>query len=96
MTRAVAAAIAAIVLLSAASGSVAQNYPTRPIRLIVPFAPGGNVDINARAISPAMGQALGQQIIVENRAGAGGTVGTDVVAKWPPTATRSWWLRAAS
>jgi tripartite-type tricarboxylate transporter receptor subunit TctC len=84
MTRALAAAIAAIALLVAASGGVAQTYPTRPIRMIVPFAPGGNVDINARAISPDMGQALGQQIIVENRAGAGGTLGTDVVAKSAP------------
>ena len=67
-----------------AGATAAQQYPSRPIRLIVPFAPGGNVDINARAISPAMGQALGQQIIVENRAGAGGTVGTDVVAKSAP------------
>ena len=84
MTRAVTAAMAAIALLCASSGSVAQNYPTRPVRMIVPFAPGGNVDINARSISPAMGLALGQQIIVENRAGAGGTVGTDVVAKSAP------------
>jgi tripartite-type tricarboxylate transporter receptor subunit TctC len=50
----------------------------------VPFAPGGNVDINARNIGPGMAELLGQQVIVENRAGAGGTIGTDVVAKAPP------------
>jgi tripartite-type tricarboxylate transporter receptor subunit TctC len=84
MTRAFAAAIAAIALLCASSGGVAQTYPTRPIRMIVPFAPGGNVDINARAVAPALGQLLGQQIIVDNRAGASGVIGTDAVAKSPP------------
>ena len=52
--------------------------------MIVPFAPGGNVDINARAVAPALGQVLGQQVIVENRAGAGGIIGTDAVAKSSP------------
>jgi tripartite-type tricarboxylate transporter receptor subunit TctC len=84
MTRAFAAAIAAIALLCASSGGVAQTYPTRPIRMIVPFAPGGNVDINARAVAPALGQLLGQQIVVDNRAGASGVIGTDAVAKSPP------------
>ena len=62
----------------------AQTYQTRAVRLIVPFAPGGNVDINARAVSTGLAQALGQSFIVENRAGAGGTIGTDVVAKSAP------------
>jgi len=84
MTRTVVAAIAAILLACTASGVLAQNYPTRPIRMIVPFAPGGNVDINARAVAPALGQALGQQIIVDNRAGASGIIGTDAVAKSTP------------
>jgi tripartite-type tricarboxylate transporter receptor subunit TctC len=52
--------------------------------MIVPFAPGGNVDINARAVAPALGQLLGQQIVVDNRAGAGGTIGTDAAAKAAP------------
>jgi len=64
--------------------AAAQTYPTRPIRMIVPFAPGGNVDINARAVAPGLGQLLGQQVIVDNRAGAGGTIGTDTVAKSAP------------
>ena len=84
MIRAVAVAIAAIALLCASSGSIAQNYPMRSIRMIVPFAPGGNVDINARAVAPGLGQLLGQQVIVDNRAGAGGTIGTDTVAKSAP------------
>ena len=83
MTHVAAAAIATVLLFCASDAS-AQPYPARPVRMIVPFAPGGNVDINARAVAPALGQLLGQQIIVENRAGAGGTIGTDLVAKSAP------------
>ncbi len=79
-----AAAIAGIALFCAVTGACAQAFPSRPIRMIVPFAPGGNVDINARAVAPGLSQLLGQQVIVENRAGAGGTIGTDVVAKSAP------------
>jgi tripartite-type tricarboxylate transporter receptor subunit TctC len=80
MNRTVAAGI---VLLITAAVAQAQGYPSRPIRMVVPFAPGGNVDINARAVGPGLAQLLGQQVVVENRAGAGGTIGTDVVAKAP-------------
>lgn len=62
----------------------AQNYPTRPVRLIVPFAPGGNTDIIARAIAPRMVQDLGQQILIDNRGGAGSTIGTNMAAKSSP------------
>ncbi|MDP2238963.1 MAG: tripartite tricarboxylate transporter substrate binding protein [Burkholderiales bacterium] len=62
----------------------AQNYPTRPIRMIVPFAPGGNTDIIARAIVPRMVQDLGQQILIDNRGGAGSTIGTNMAAKSSP------------
>ena len=84
MTRTVAATMVTVALFSAASIALAQGYPTRAVRLVVPFAPGGNVDINARALSPGLGQALGQSVVVENRPGAGGTIATDAVAKSPP------------
>lgn len=84
MTRANVAAISAAVFVCALMPAAAQTYPTRAVRLIVPFAPGGNVDINARAISPGVGQALGQSVVVENRPGAGGTIATDAVAKSSP------------
>jgi tripartite-type tricarboxylate transporter receptor subunit TctC len=75
-------AIAAVVFgLSAAA---AQDYPSRPIRLIVPFAAGGPVDILARAIAPAMSAELKQPMIIENRAGGGGATGVDGVAKAAP------------
>jgi len=74
----------AVYCAAAASIAAAQGFPAKPIRMVVPFAPGGNVDINARAIAPALGQVLGQQVIVENRAGAGGIIGTDAVAKSSP------------
>ena len=62
----------------------AQDFPTKPIRIIVPWAPGGNVDITARTIAPGLGEALGTSIIVENKPGAGGTLGTVQVAKAAP------------
>ena len=64
--------------------SPALAYPTKPIRFVVNFAPGGGTDIVARAIGPEFTKSLGQQVIVENRAGANGNIGADVVAKAPP------------
>jgi tripartite-type tricarboxylate transporter receptor subunit TctC len=61
--------------------AMAQDYPSRPIRMIVPAAPAGVTDLAARAIVPRLSEALGQQIVVDNRAGAGGLIGTDTVAK---------------
>ncbi len=62
----------------------AQSYPTRPIRMVVPTSPGGVTDIVARAVAPQLSEALGQPIIIDNRAGAGGIPGTDTVAKATP------------
>ena len=73
-------ALMALVCLEAA----AQQYPTRPIRLIVPAAPGGGTDITARSYVPQVAENLGQPIIIENRGGAGGSIGSDVVAKAAP------------
>jgi len=64
--------------------AAAQTYPTKPVRLMVPFVPGGNTDIIARVVAPEMSKALGQQLVIENRGGAGSTIGTEVVAKSPP------------
>jgi len=61
-----------------------QAYPTRSIRLIVPYPPGGGVDGSARVIAQALSEQLGQQVVVENRAGATGRIGTEIVAKAPP------------
>jgi tripartite-type tricarboxylate transporter receptor subunit TctC len=75
--------VPALALLLAA-GSVLAAYPERAIRIIVPYPPGGNIDITARTIGPGMSAALGQQIVVDNRAGAGGTLGADLAAKSAP------------
>ena len=64
--------------------ALAQSYPSRPIRVVVPFAAGGAVDTIARIIGAKLQDSIGQPIIVEDRAGAGGTTGADVVAKAPP------------
>jgi tripartite-type tricarboxylate transporter receptor subunit TctC len=66
-----------------AASALAQDFPSRPVRIVVPWPPAGNVDITARTVAPALGEALGQQVIVENRAGAGGRIGTEAVAKSP-------------
>ena len=80
--------IAGITLLSAllavTPGTFAQPYPSKPIRVIVPFAPGGGVDFIARLVGQKLGEALGQQIIVENRPGAGSAIGTEVAIRSAP------------
>src|ERR1700752_323604 len=61
-----------------------QGYPSKPIRIVVPFVPAGNIDINARTIAPGLTEILKQPVIVENSAGAGGRIGSAQVAKAPP------------
>src|SRR3981081_3228448 len=78
-TRLIAAVAAAVVTAAAA-----QTYPAKPIRIIVPFAPGGNVDITARLVAPGLTEALGQPVGGETKPGAGGTIGADLVAKSTP------------
>jgi tripartite-type tricarboxylate transporter receptor subunit TctC len=67
-----------------AAAAETQNDPSRPIRMVVPTSPGGVTDTAARAIAPSLAEALGQSIVIDNRAGAGGIPGTDVVAKAAP------------
>jgi tripartite-type tricarboxylate transporter receptor subunit TctC len=85
LQRAAAAAIAAAGLITAPTLAQAQSdFPNRPIKLIVGFAPGGSTDIVGRLIAQKLGERLGQPVVVENRAGAGGTIGADLTAKSPP------------
>ncbi|RPI40966.1 MAG: hypothetical protein EHM59_21215, partial [Betaproteobacteria bacterium] len=72
-------------LLGVVCGNVAaQDYPTRPIRWIVPFPPGGSVDAVARRIGPALSAQLGQQVILDNRSGASGNIAAELVARAAP------------
>src|SRR5687768_18522971 len=75
--------ILALLLCVSLSG-FAQPFPSKPVRLIVPFPPGGAVDYYARAVQGRLAETLGQPIVIENRVGAGGMVGADLVAKSAP------------
>ena len=76
-------ALAAALVLAAPTLQAQTAWPSKPVRIVVPFAPGGTTDILARAMAPELSRAFGQSFIVENRAGAGGNVGADLVAKSP-------------
>lgn len=83
MSKIVVAAACIAVYLLGISNALAQGYPSRPIRLIAPYPPGGGVDATARIIAQALTEQLGQQVIVENRSGATGRIGTEIAAKSP-------------
>ncbi|MBX3601916.1 MAG: tripartite tricarboxylate transporter substrate binding protein [Rubrivivax sp.] len=77
------AAAATAVATMAAGPAVAQDWPTKPVRLVVNFPPGGAADVIGRSVAQSLGEALGQQVVVENRPGANGNLGADAVAKSP-------------
>src|SRR3954463_16383995 len=88
-----ASLVLALGLIAAADASAQKKkqpplpesvYPSRPVRIIVPFPAGGGVDLVNRILSPRLSEILGQQIVIDNRAGAGGNVGADVAAKSTP------------
>lgn len=74
----------ALAVLAASPAAQAQSYPSKPIRFVIPFTPGGNTDVLGRLLAQKMTEAWGQQVIIDNRAGAGGTVGVELTAKAPP------------
>ena len=76
--------LVAVALALVTAGASAQDYPSKPIRYIVPYPPGGSSDLIARAIAPRLTERMGQPIVIENRPGAGGMIGVDLVAKAPP------------
>ncbi|MDB5761449.1 MAG: hypothetical protein JWQ21_444 [Herminiimonas sp.] len=75
---------AAVVVMLASGASQAQNYPVKPIRIVVPFAPGGTTDLLARAVGAELSKAWNQSVVIDNRPGAGGNVGSDIVARSAP------------
>ena len=81
--RATTGILVALVLALATSAALAQTYPAKTVRLVIPFATGGTTDILARTLAQKLAVATGQQFIVDNRPGAGGTIGSDLVAKSP-------------
>jgi len=76
--------LAAAALLAAATAAHAQGWPAKPVRIVVPYPPGGPVDVSARLLAPKLQAALGQAFVVENKPGAGGNLGADLVAKSAP------------
>jgi tripartite-type tricarboxylate transporter receptor subunit TctC len=75
---------ALLAILFSGGAALAQSFPTKPVHVIVPFPPGGGTDVVARTVTPKMAELLGQPFVVENRAGAGGNIGTEFVAKAAP------------
>ncbi len=84
MRRAITLACGVLAAFAGATLVSAQSFPTKSIRMIVPFPPAGSTDISARAVAGKLGERLGQPVVIENKPGAGGNIGTDVVAKSAP------------
>jgi len=84
MNRSLTLALTAAAAILAAAPAAAQNYPTKPVKFVTPYPPGGTTDILARLVGTKLQSSLGQPFLVESKAGAGGNVGTDSVAKAPP------------
>lgn len=84
MLRIVTASLLAFAVTASVQHASAQQYPVKTIRLVAPFAPGGSTDTVARILAPRLAEGLGQNVIVDNRTGAGGTIGADIVAKANP------------
>ena len=77
-------ALIPVVLLAATAAAQAQNYPARSVRIVVPYAAGGNTDFTARVVAAKLSEIYGQQFVVENRAGGATNIGSDIVAKAVP------------
>ena len=73
-----------LLLCALAGQALAQPFPAKPVRIVVPWTPGGVTDVLTRAVALQMSEGLGQQVVIDNRPGAGGTIGIAVVAKAPP------------
>src|SRR2546428_13466889 len=82
--RAAASLSAALAILTPHAAAAAEAYPAKPVRFVVAFPPGGGTDIIARSIAQKLTERLAQQVVVDNRPGAGGNIGTDIVAKSAP------------
>lgn len=80
----IAASSALAASLAGFAGAQTENYPTRPVRLISPFPPGGSVDLVARMVAARLSESLGQQVVVDNRSGASGSIGTELAARAAP------------
>ena len=76
--------VAPLLALCAISSAAAQGFPNRPIKIVIPYGPGGGTDNLVRLLAPALTQSLGQTIVIENRPGAATVIGTDLVAKAEP------------
>src|SRR6476661_6766959 len=82
--RLIRSASIAVAIALLGSQAAAQNWPDKPVKIVVPFGPGGPADVYARILGQALTESLGQQFIIDNKPGAGAIIGTEVVAKSPP------------